>query len=313
MPGGDPGAAGPAHADPTGSGPARARLAVGVVSAGRVGTALGQALERAGHLVVATAAVSDAALARAAERLPEAVVLPPDEVAARSDLLVLAVPDDVLPGLARGLAAAGVVRPGQIVVHTAGALGVGVLAPLAEAGALTLALHPAMTFTGRAEDTERLAACCFGVTAADEAGWLVAEALVVEVGAEPVRVPEAQRTLYHAALAHGANHLVTLVRDAAQALAAAVAGAGAPPERVLAPLLSAALDSALRLGDRGLTGPVARGDAATVSRHLDVLTDLDPALAAGYRALSRRTVARAAGAGLLDPAPAAAVLEVLDD
>lgn len=296
--------------------PTRARLAVGVVSAGRVGTALGSALDRAGHPVVALAAISAASRARAAARLPEAAVLPPDEVAARADLLVLAVPDDALPGLVRGLAGADVLRPGQIVAHTAGALGVGVLAPLAARGVLPLALHPAMTFTGREEDTARLGTCCFGVTAADEAGWLVAESLVVEVGGEPVRIAEEQRTLYHAALAHGANHLVTLVRDAAQALAEAMdltdpAGAPTPPERVLAPLLSAALDGALRLGDRALTGPVARGDAATVSRHLDVLTDTDPALAAGYRALSRRSVERAGARGLLSDDAARAVLEVL--
>ena len=300
-------------AQPTGGDlPPRARLAVGVVSAGRVGTALGQALERAGHLVVATSAVSTASRRRAVARLPEAQILPPDEVAARSDLLLLAVPDDVLPGLVAGLVAAGSIRPGQIVCHTAGALGVAPLQPAAGAGALPLAIHPAMTFTGREEDTARLESCCFGVTAADEAGWLVAESLVLEMRGEPVRVPESARTLYHAALAHGANHLVTLVRDAVDAVHAACPQASA--ERVLAPLLSAALDSALRLGDQGLTGPVARGDAATVGRHLGALHDapgLDPGIGDGYRALSRRTATRAAAAGLISAAAADDVRTVL--
>lgn len=297
----------PSH---TGPDPAPARLAVGVVSAGRVGTALGQAWEAAGHLVVATSAISDASIRRAADRLPDAQLLAPDEVAARADLLVLAVPDDALAGLVGGLAATGSVRPGQIVVHTAGARGVRVLDPLTGLGALPLALHPAMTFLGRAEDTARLASCCFGITAADDAGWAVAEALVLEVGAEAVRIAEADRPTYHAALAHGANHLVTLVCDAVQALRA-VTATEVPAERLLAPLLSAALDNALRHGDHALTGPVARGDVDAVAVHLRVLTEVDPDLGATYRALARRSAQRGQAAGLIPPDAAREVLAEL--
>ena len=170
----------------------------------------------------------------------------------------------------RGLAAAGSFRAGQIVVHTSGAHGVGVLAPAAEHGVLPLALHPVMTFTGRAEDVARLA----GAASASprprttRSAWSVGAALVVEMGAEPVRVAEAVRPLYHAALAHGANHLITLVRDCVETLERAGIH---PAERLVAPLLSAALDNALRHGDRALTGPVARGDVGTVRTHLRVL------------------------------------------
>src|SRR5690606_29975249 len=211
---------------------------------------------------------------------------------------LLAVPDDVLPGLVRGLAAAGTFRPGQIVVHTSGAHGVSVLAPAAEHGVLPLALHPVMTFTGRTEDVARLAACSVGVTATagDEAAWSVGEALVVEMGAEPVRVPEQVRPLYHTALAHGANHLVTLVRDCVDTLERAGV---TPAERLVAPLLSAALDNALRHGDRALTGPVARGDVGTVRTHLRELDAADPDLAEAYRVLASRTAHRAVDAGLL--------------
>ena len=96
------------------------------------------------------------------------------------------------------------------------------------------------------------------------------------MGAEPVRVPEAVRPLYHAALAHGANHLITLVRDCVDVLERAGVH---PAERLVAPLLSAALDNALRHGDRALTGPVARGDAGTVRTHLRELDAVDPDLA----------------------------------
>ncbi|HSL08029.1 MAG TPA: DUF2520 domain-containing protein [Pseudonocardiaceae bacterium] len=285
-----------------------ARLAVGVVSAGRVGSVLGAALAGAGHVVVGVSAVSRPSLRRAADLLPEAPVLPPDDVVRRSDLVLLTVPDDVLPGLVRGLAATGAFRAGQIVVHTCGARGVEVLEPAAAAGVLPLALHPAMTFTGRAEDVARLAAACVGVTVADETGWSVAEALVLEMGAEPVCVPSKARPLYHAALAHGANHLATLVRDAVDALEQAGV---VPAERLLGPLLEAALDNTLRHGDRALTGPVVRGDLDTVRLHLRVLAESAPELLDSYRAQAARTADRAETAGLLAPAAASEIRETL--
>lgn len=292
--------------NPAASGdPAPARLTVGIVSAGRVGSALGAALERAGHVVFGVAAISDASVQRARTRLPESRILPVEEVAARCELLILAVPDAELAGLVRGLASARTVRPGTIVAHTSGANGIAILAPLEEAGVRPLAIHPAMTFTGHDEDLSRLANACFGITAADEIGYAIAQSLVIEMGGEPVRVAEEHRTLYHAALAHGSNHLVTLVLDAVQALREALAGPGllgqqtiddqpgGLPERLLAPLVSAALDNALRRGQAALTGPVARGDTAAVAAHLEALTAADPQIAAGYRAMSRRTAERA--------------------
>ncbi|HVH21494.1 MAG TPA: DUF2520 domain-containing protein [Pseudonocardia sp.] len=275
-----------------------ARLSVGIVSAGRVGAVVGAAWAAAGHHVVAASGVSRASVKRAKALLPDVPLLAPDDVVRGSDLALLAVPDDVLPGLARGLAAAGCFRSGQIVVHTSGARGVAVLDPATELGVLPLALHPVMTFTGRVEDVARLAGCSVGVTATagDEAGWSVGEALVVEMGAEPVRIDEAVRPLYHAALAHGANHLITLVRDCLDTLERAGVH---PADRLVAPLLSAALDNALRHGDRALTGPVARGDIETVRTHLRVLAADDPDLVATYRVLAGRTARRAVSAGLL--------------
>jgi predicted short-subunit dehydrogenase-like oxidoreductase (DUF2520 family) len=285
-----------------------ARLAVGVVSAGRVGSVLGAALSGAGHTVVGASAVSRSSLRRAADLLPDVPVLPPDDVVRRSDLVLLAVPDDVLPALVAGLAATGAFRAAQIVVHTSGARGVEVLAPAVAVGVLPLALHPAMTFTGRAEDVAWLAASCVGVTVADETGWNVGEALVLEMGAEPVRVPAEARPLYHAALAHGANHLATLVRDAVDALEHAGV---VPAERLLGPLLEAALDNTLRHGDRALTGPVARGDLDTVRLHLRVLAESAPELVDPYLSQAARTADRAEAAGLLAPAAATAIRETL--
>ena len=282
-----------------------ARLKVGVISAGRVGTALGVALERADHVVVACSAISHASLQRAQRRLPDTLVLPPPDVAAGAELLVLAVTDSELSGLVSGLAATSAVRPGTIVVHTSGANGVSVLEPLARQGCIPLAIHPAMTFTGSDEDIARLADTCFGVTAADEVGYAVGQSLVLEMGGEPFCVREDARVLYHAALAHAANHLVTVLADALEALRTAVRGdellgqqrvdnqPGGIAERIVGPLARAALENTLQRGQAALTGPVARGDAAAVAGHLRALEEADPELAQAYRVIALRTARRA--------------------
>lgn len=286
-----------------------ARLRVGVVGVGRVGSALAVALARAGHSVVSVAAVSDASRRRATDRLPHAEVKPADEVVNDADLVLLTVPDDVLPALVQGLAEVGAFRPGQLVAHTSGRHGLDVLDPATRQGALPLALHPVMTFAGGAEDVERLAGTSFGVTA-PEPLRAAGEALVVEMGGEPVWVPEEARVLYHAALAWGSNYLVTLVAVAADLLRQAGAER---PDLLLAPLLGAALDNALRRGDHALTGPVARGDAGTVRAHLDVLRANAPEVVPAYVALARLTADRALRDGRLDPKAAEALLDTLAD
>jgi predicted short-subunit dehydrogenase-like oxidoreductase (DUF2520 family) len=165
-----------------------------------------------------------------------------------------------------------------------------------------------MTFIGSDEDVARLPDTCFGVTAADEVGYAIAQSLVLEMGGEPFRVREDARTLYHAALTHAANHLVTVLADAVEALRAALRGqellgqelVGDQPnglaERILGPLARAALENTLQRGQAALTGPVARGDAAAVGEHLSALAEVDPRLAQAYRVNALRTAQRARAA-----------------
>ncbi|MEW1656991.1 DUF2520 domain-containing protein [Streptomyces sp. NPDC093707] len=284
-----------------------ARLTVGVVGAGRVGPALAASLQLAGHRPVAVSGVSDASVRRAAELLPGVPLVSPAEVLARADLVLLTVPDDALADLVSGLAETGAVRPGQLLVHTSGRFGTAVLDPATRAGALPLALHPAMTFTGTSVDVQRLAGCPFGVTAPEELR-MAAEALVIEMGGEPEWILESARPLYHAALAIGANYLVTLVAQAMELLEKAGVQA---PDRMLGPLLGAALDNALRSGDAALTGPVARGDAGTVVAHVAELRQHAPQAVAGYLAMARMTADRALSHGLLKPELAAELLDAL--
>jgi predicted short-subunit dehydrogenase-like oxidoreductase (DUF2520 family) len=288
-----------------------AHLKVGVVGAGRVGAVLAAALRRAGHDIVAAAGESDASRTRIAALLPGVPVLKPTDVARASELLLLTVPDDMLDNVVSMMAASGAIREGMYVAHTSGRHGLAVLEPARAVGARVLAIHPAMTFTGTEVDLDRLGdgsggTTVFGLTAGPAEREL-AESLVADLGGRPTWVPEEMRTLYHAGLAHGANHLVTLVTEAMEILSASGVS---DPAGTLRPLLTAALDNALEQGDAALTGPIVRGDVGTVRAHLADLQANAPQSVASYVALGHATLDRAVTDGRVLPIRALKILEL---
>ena len=282
---------------------------IGVVGAGRVGAVLSAALRAAGHEVVAAAGDSAASRARIAGLLPGVPNAKPTAVARACDLLLLTVPDDMLENVVTQLVGAGAIRSGQVVCHTSGRHGLAVLQTAAAVGARPVAMHPAMTFTGTARDLERLRGCVFGITAGPGEREYV-EGLVADLGGVPMWVPEEKRTLYHAGLAHGANHLVTLVSQAMELLAASGAD---DPAATLRPLLSAALDNALDQGDAALTGPIVRGDVNTVRAHLRDIAENAPGTVPSYVAMARATADRAVLDGRLLPIRANRIVALLDE
>lgn len=270
---------------------------------------LAAALREAGHSVTAASGVSAESVSRIETLLSGVPRQEPEQVVRAADLVLLTVPDDSLAPLCAGLATVGAFRPGQLVVHTAGRFGVGILSDAVAAGALPLAIHPAMTFTGTSLDRSRLADSVFAVTA-PTALLPIAQALVVEMGGEPLVVAEEDRPAYHAALVHGANHAVTLVAQAAAVLARLGVE---EPGRVLAPLVHASVENALA-GAAGsvasLTGPVVRGDAGTVAAHLAALAAV-PETRAAYRAMARATADLALEGGRIGPAQYADLIATL--
>lgn len=174
------------------------RLGVGIIGAGRVGPIIGAALAGAGHAITGITSGSDDD--RVAGVLPDVPVLDATEVLRRSELVILAVPHSELPGLVSGLAELGAWQPGQLVLHTDPAYGIGVLEPAQRAGAIPLAVHPAISFTGTSIDLRQLQASFAAVTA-PAAVLPIAQALAVELGCEPVVVAEEDRVSYAEAIA----------------------------------------------------------------------------------------------------------------
>ena len=241
--------------------------------------------------------------------------------AAPADLVAVTTPDDAVGPVVDSLAKLGRWRPGQIVLHTSGSHGLDVLEPAARAGALTIAIHPAMTFSGYSLDLQRLVDCPVAVTASAVA-MPIAQALIYELQAQPVPIEDGQRQLYHAALTHGANHIFTVLTQARSALElAGVEDSGA----FLRPLAQASLENALAEDPSALTGPVVRADTGTLRRHLTQLQSLQQSPAARppyfgsrevadtYLALAQATALLAHEAGRLSQRQLDAVLLALRD
>lgn len=169
------------------------RLGVGVIGAGRVGPVIAAALAGAGHAVTGITSGSDDE--RVAAVLPDVPVLEALDVVRRSELVIIAVPHDQLPALVEGIAELGGWQLGQLVLHTDPGHGIEVLRPAAERGAIPLAVHPAITFTGTSIDLRQLQAGYAAVTA-PAAVLPIAQALAVEMGCEPVVVAEEDRAAY---------------------------------------------------------------------------------------------------------------------
>lgn len=257
--------------------------AIGLIGAGRLGSALASALTGAGYEVSRIASRSPDRAEEVAAGLEGARAAALEEVLRECELVVLAVPDAAIQRLAESLAW----RAGQSAVHCSGALGLEVLASAARAGALTGCLHPLQSFPAGAGG-ERFGGVSCGVEGAPPlAGWLAR--IVRDIGARPFSLEGVDRALYHAAAVLVSNDAVALMAAASEVWTAA--GLPVDEARVaLAPLLLGAARNIEELDlHLALTGPVARGDVATVERHLRALDALAerPELAALYRALAR--------------------------
>ena len=254
-----------------------------LLGAGGAGSALGVGLAAAGIAVTAVWSRRFERAQQLAARLPGAhAVGDPQQACDRGALVVLAVPDSAIAPLCAQLRW----RPGQAVIHLAGAYGRELLAPAARAGAETGAFHPLQTFAGAADP-----AAWQGVGIAIDADPPLADELVWlarQLGAEPFLLDPAQRPLYHAAAAIAANGFVALVGTAAELLGRAAGLERARAVRHLLPLVRGVLRNLEQLGlPQALTGPVARADRATLERHVAALAQAAPEWQTLYRELCR--------------------------
>lgn len=273
---------------------------VAVIGAGRVGISLGLILKRAGHKIVGCSARTPDSLERAAAHLGCLSTTNVTEAIRGAEVIVVSVPDDSIAGVAEELS--GAVVASTFVFHTSGALGLAPLGPLAAKGAHTLAIHVLQSIPDPESGPERIPGSYFGVTCSRELrDW--AGDLVEQIGGQVFLVDEEDRVAYHAAAAIASNFTVTL--------ASLVEETGMDLDPYL-PLMRGTLENLESLGAaKALTGPVVRGDAGTVRRHLDVLAATAPEVAEAYRILARATLRAAMRAGRISPEAAGKIAEAL--
>lgn len=275
---------------------------IGIIGSGRVAQALALGLgshsaappllwsRSPDHVHAAVAQIGRAAAARDRDMLLGAC-----------DLIVLAVSDDAIGPVVADVAQA-MLPHAPFIFHVSGRSGAAILDPLRTAGALTAAIHPVMTFTcDPPNEVRRMAGAHFAITGSGEEAIFHARKLVRLLGGIDVEIAEEHRSLYHAALCHAANHLVTLLAGASGALRAAGVD---EPEALLAPLVRAALENSLANGFAALSGPLLRGDSETIGNHLIALERDCPDLLPAYRAMARATLDELERSGAAPPPPA---------
>lgn len=279
-----------------------------MVGAGRVGTAVAVLLRRAGHQITAVSGRADTR-GRAAQHLPDVPFLEPGAAAAAGQLVLIGVTDDVIEDVVREVAAAGGFWPGQWVAHFSGATSLSVLDPARSLGAGRLSIHPLQTVPDITAALARIPGSAIAVTADADDGYSVGERLAEDVGGQPFRLAERDRSLYHAAAVFASNYLVAVSGVAASLFATA----GLPdPVRAMIPLQRGSLENVERLGPaHALTGPAVRGDAGTIELNLTALRERAPDAIPAYVVLCRTALELAVRSGRLTEERRDRVEEVL--
>lgn len=236
---------------------------VGIVGRGRVGTALARAFREAGLAVDGPAGRGEAPSGEA---------------------VLLCVPDAEIPAAVAVVAGRRGVR---LVGHASGATPLSVLEPARRAGTDLFGLHPLQTFSGAVAPALAGAGCA--IAGSTPAAATAAAGLARRLGMEALEIVDGQRASYHAAASIASNFLVTLEATAE----AVAAGAGLAPDdarAMLVPLVRQTVDNWAAVGpEQALTGPVARGDEATVTSQRTAVATVDPALVVLFDALVERT------------------------
>jgi predicted short-subunit dehydrogenase-like oxidoreductase (DUF2520 family) len=274
-------------------------MRIAIAGLGRVGTALGILLRRAGHEIVSAYDTAPEARHRFTERVCDTAVGSLDELLSRAELLLIAVPDSKIALLSESLAKLPNLRKPLLVGHTSGAFGSEELHHVAARGLSTFSLHPVQTFASIDSAVSAMPSSYFAVEGAPDAVRSVEENIIASIGGRCIRIDPLLKPLYHASLSVASNFLVTLLN-----LAIALnAGAGIDTDtgyEMMLPLIETTLQNFRTSGAAALTGPIERADTVTIEKHLSALTHMDESLRRLYIALASATVDLAREKGSID-------------
>lgn len=279
----------------------------GFIGAGTVGTALAVRLRGRGYNIAAVSSRTRSSAERLAGLVDGCHVYDtPQDVADAADLVFITTPDGVIPEIAARVRW----HSGQGVVHCSGADSLDILAPARGYGAARGGFHPLQTFATVAYAIENIPGSTFALEA-DEPLLPALKEMAASLGGHWIALNPGDKVLYHAAAVISCNYMITLAKMATDLWN--IFGISAPEAtQALLPLLRGSLNNLDNVGlPNCLTGPIARGDAGTVRKHLDALRERAPQLLPAYEELGRQTIPIALAKGRLDKEKASELNAIL--
>ena len=281
-------------------------MKLGFIGVGTVGVALARKLSDAGYPVTAVSSKNGDSARKLAGTIDGCRPVNNQGVADAAELVLIATPDDAIAEVARGVGW----HRGQGVVHLSGADSVDILQPAREDGASVGAFHPLQTFASVAQAIENIPGSTFALEA-EEPLLATLKEMAEAVGGHWIELEASDKTIYHAAAVMACNYLVTLMKLSTDLWDKF----GVPRQeavRALLPLVRGTLHNIETVGIPGcLTGPIARGDTGTVSKHIQALRKSAPELLDAYRELGLQTVPIALAKGKIDNGRAEELKELL--
>jgi predicted short-subunit dehydrogenase-like oxidoreductase (DUF2520 family) len=286
---------------------------IAIVGAGIVGTALAYLLKEQGYTIVGMASRGEESLKKATSLVGSEIrtTTAPEEIAPEADLVFITTSDSAIQEVCEAIAAKGGFRPGQIVVHTCGALPSTILTTAKEQGALIASIHPLQSFADVKAAVKILPSSIFNMEGDPKVIPILTE-LVQELGGKPLSIDTQEKPLYHAAAVVACNFFVTLVYLSYQ-LFEAIGISQEDAAQALLPLIKGTVNNIENLGPvKALTGPIARGDVGVIKGHLEALKTVDPRFTDIYCAISRLTVEVGIKKGTLIIEKAEEILQLLE-
>jgi len=275
-------------------------LKLGFIGAGTVGTALSVRLKSKGYKVVAVASRSQTSAEKLAQAVGGCPVLNSgQDVADAADLIFITTPDDAITSVASQIQW----HKGQSIVHCSGAASTDILEPARKLGAQVGSFHPLQTFASVEQAIDNIPGSTFAIEA-EEPLLNTLKEMATALDGEWIELKGSDKVLYHASAVIACNYLVTLVKLATDLWQTFNAPAD-KATRALMPLLRGTIHNLDTVGlPQCLTGPIARGDIGTISKHLDALQKSAPGLLSTYRELGLQTIPIALAKGKINQSQA---------
>jgi predicted short-subunit dehydrogenase-like oxidoreductase (DUF2520 family) len=280
-----------------------------IIGLGMVGTAIGHLLKNSGHKIIAVYDKSPAALKRALPCTGGRAFRNPGEAVAKADSILITVPDDAIFSACNEIARAELVRE-KFVFHMSGAGGLDLLDAAKRAGAVTASIHPLQSFSSIDNAIQNIPGSIFGITA-DKKAKTQARIIVRDLRGIPIFISPDQKPLYHAAACIASNYLVSLF-NVVESIYESIGINKKNARKAYLPLIYGTLKNIEISGCvDALTGPIARGDANTIRKHIATIKETQPQYSSLYSALGLVTVNIAQTKGTLSSRQAKIINDLL--